>query len=362
MNNKGFTLIELMTAMAISSFVAIAGISLFSTTNWAYKVNEDVVEAQESGRMAMDMVAKDIRGAGFGLPAPPFSLTFAGLSATPTALPNPLTSIITVSNSSNTPDSITILGIGYQAGTLVRDAVAPSCNQSTDQYICMDSVGSANSFFSGNGPYTYQPNRQYISINGTTFIQLAGAQLDSDRAAGRLALNTAVNILDRDYPDNTPVYIIQAVNYSIDTTATGCSATNPCLAMRDYSMLRGGTTPGERVVLSENIEDLQFAYATDTDLDGRIDYDESLPYTDATAFYFSQTGPTALPASSVTGILGVRANIVAMARNRDPKSGQFNKECREDRANDAGCTGASDGFRRRVFSRLIKIRNLKNTL
>lgn len=351
MDNKGFTLVELMTAMAISSFVALAGISLFTTTNWAYKVNEDVVEAQESGRMAMDMLAKDIRAGGFGLPAPPFSLTFTGLSAIPTPLPATLTSIITVSNSSTAPDSITILGIGYEAGTLSIGANT-DCNNGSTGKLCLNSVAG---FLAGGN---YQSNRRYISLNGTTFIELATAQLET--ALNKLALLTP-STLDRDYPDGTPVYIIQAVNYSIDTTATGCSITNPCLVMRDYSMLRGGTVPGERVVLAENIEDLQFAYGTDTNLDGRIDYAGA--YTDTSAFYFSRTGPTALAASDVTGILGVRANIVAMTRNRDSKGGLFNKECREDRANDAACTGAaSDSFRRRVFSRLVKIRNLKNTL
>lgn len=332
MNNKGFTLVEVLVAMAIASVVGMAGVSLFSSSNWAYKFNEDVADAQQNVRVSSDRLVKDIRTAGFGLPDPPFSLSFTGLSTTPTVLPNPLTSPITVSNSATAPDSITILGIGELAGTLSIGGNT-DCNNGSRSKICMNSVAS---FLSGG---SYQSNRRYISLNGTTFIELATTQTET--GVNKLTLLTPSS-LDRDYPDGTPVYIVQAVNYSIDTTATGCSTSSPCLVSRDYTMIRGGGSPGERVIVAESIEDLQFAYGIDlVPRDGKIDY--TAPYATA-AFLNNPADPSS--------IIAVRASMVAKAKNADPKGGSFTRPLLEDHP-----ASAADAFRRRVLTKMIKMRN-----
>ncbi|OGQ73587.1 MAG: hypothetical protein A2235_02615 [Deltaproteobacteria bacterium RIFOXYA2_FULL_42_10] len=366
---KGFSLVELLISMVIATVVGLAGFVIFSTSNWSYKVQEDVAEAQQNVRVAMDTLAKDIRTAGFGLPDPPFSLSFTGLTITPTALPNPLTAPITVSNDSDGPDSITILGIGFLAGTLENDADNDgteddlNCNGTSDSMICLDRAESANNFFSGGGPYTYRPNRRYISLNGSTFLELGGAQTDANRAAGKLVLSGDYT-LDRNYADGTAVYIIQAINYSIDTdnTLAGCSATNPCLVTRDYTMLRGGTDPGGREVLVENIEDLQLAYGIDANpMDGTIDDtdDNDDGGFTGTDYRFSEALDAAI--TDPMSIIAVRLNVVAMTRNTDPKGASgFRKQCLEDRSGDATCTGAQpDGYRRRSLTKIIKIRNPK---
>ena len=368
---QGFSLVELLISMAIASVVGMAGYVIFSSSNWSYKVQEDVSEAQQNVRVAMERLAGDVRTAGFGLPDPPFSLTFTGLSTTFVGQSGnsiTLTSPITVSNSAAVPDTITILGIGYEAGVLENDANDDgiednnSCNGAGDGLICLGSANSANNFFTGSGPYTYETNRRYISLNGAAFIELANAQTDANRSAGMLSLGTPAT-LDRNYPDGTSVYIIQAVQYTINDTApflTGCSATNPCLVSADTTMLRGGSTPGAREVLAENIEDIQFAYGIDVSpRDGMIDY--TSPYSDG-AFVFSATGAAAL--SDPSSIIAVKANIVAKTRNQDPKGATgFKSQCFEDRLVDAGttnCTGAvSDGYRRRALTKIIKLRNPK---
>lgn len=358
MNEKGFSLVELLVAMLVASFVGLAGVMVFTTGNRFYKAQEAVGEAQQNARVAMERLAKDIRMAGFGLPDPPFSLDFSGLSSTPTSLPNPLTSPITVSNSvSGTgmdsrligTDSITILGIGYEAGTL-RKGINTDCNDSGKSLICLDNNSVTKYFFTGSGTYAYQPNRRYISLNGTTFIELAITQTDANRAVDKLALlNPAA--LARNYPDGTPVYIIQAINYSIDTDSAldGCSPSNPCLVSRDYAMLRGGTTPGGRQIVAENIEDIQFAYGIDASpKDGKIDYTGT--YSDATAFYFSAGGPTVLLDPS--NIIAVKTSVVGRTRDPDQSGGSFTHPALEDHA-----SGTPDGYRRRVLTKVIKLRN-----
>ena len=62
---RGFTIVELLVAMAVASLVAMSGFALFSQSNWSYQVQENVGEAQQNARIAVDRIAKDIRTAGF---------------------------------------------------------------------------------------------------------------------------------------------------------------------------------------------------------------------------------------------------------------------------------------------------------
>ncbi|MBI5236390.1 MAG: PilW family protein [Deltaproteobacteria bacterium] len=353
----GFTLIELLAAMGLAAVVALIGYVLFSSSNWSYKFQEDVSEAQQTVRFAMDSrFSRDIKTAGFGLPDPPFSLTFTGIT-------NPITSPVVVTNSATGPDSITIIGIGFAAGTLLQGGNL-DCNVSAAGKICLDNdatgATNANNFFlNSSGTFTYVPNRRYISLSGSNaMIELASTQSDAERAAGKVALFSPAT-LDRAYPDGTSVYIIQAVQYSISTTtvttANDCTPDNPCLVSTDYTLLRGGAVPGDGQVIAENIEDIQFAYGIDASpKDGIIDDSGGA----TTAYEADDFSNAPVDASS---IIAIRANIVARTSSKglSLKTGAvYNRICLEDRSTDAGCTGAAkDGYRRRSLTKLIKLRN-----
>jgi prepilin-type N-terminal cleavage/methylation domain-containing protein len=324
-NQRGFTLVELLIAMALASVVGMAGVSLFSTSNWAYKVNEDVAEAQQNVRVSMERIAKDIRVAGFGLPDPPFTISIGGQNWT-----SPIT--VTTSGGSGGSDSITILGIGYEAGTLTQGA-ATDCNVGATSKICLDSVASANNFFSTDLT-TFMTSRKYVSLNGSTFIELSNTQ--TERADKKLTLGTP-STLGRTYPDGTPVYIIQAVQYTINDAApflAGCSASNPCLASLDFTGLRGGTG-NDRQVFAQNIEDIQFAYGVDADRDGRMD--SSILSND--------------PADD-SSIVAVRTTVVAKTSTKDMKGSTFTRSAIEDHS-----ASAPDNYRRRALTKIIKLRN-----
>ncbi len=305
---RGFGLVELLVAMAISAVVGLAAYSIFSTTNWNYMVQEEVVESQQNVRAAMDWLVRDVRLTGFGLPDPPFSLDIDGSS---------YTSAITVGNSASGPDSITLLGIGSQVGTLQSDPLL-GCNTDGATTICLSSVAD---FFDASN--NFRDDRRYISLDGIKFLELQQGQALNGT---QLTLGFP-GLLDRAYGDGTPVYVIQAIEYSIQPDGN-----SSFLAMKDHTGLRTGGAVNRR--LADHIEDFQVAY------------------TEKGSSTFSST-----PADP-DEILQVRANIVARTAHEDPKGGPFSKECLEDRATDTGCTGAAeDGYRRRVLSRVVKIRN-----
>ncbi|HSQ91098.1 MAG TPA: prepilin-type N-terminal cleavage/methylation domain-containing protein, partial [Nitrospiraceae bacterium] len=64
----GFTLVELMVGMIIASVIVAAGFTILTTTNKSLQANEQVVDMQQNVRMAMEMLTRYIKSAGFGSP------------------------------------------------------------------------------------------------------------------------------------------------------------------------------------------------------------------------------------------------------------------------------------------------------
>lgn len=62
---NGFTLLELMLALAIGSIVMASVYTAFLSQHRSYNAQENVVEMQQNLRVAMDLLVYDIRSAGY---------------------------------------------------------------------------------------------------------------------------------------------------------------------------------------------------------------------------------------------------------------------------------------------------------
>lgn len=76
---RGFTLVELMVGLAVGLFVALAAISIFVSTRTLQTVSSAESRMGENSRLAMELLRKDFRSAGFQgcnprLEGPPVSL------------------------------------------------------------------------------------------------------------------------------------------------------------------------------------------------------------------------------------------------------------------------------------------------
>src|SRR5437667_12867363 len=62
---SGFTLVELLIAMAISGIVLGAAVNTFIAQRWSYALQEQVTEMTQGTRAAMELVTREVRMAGY---------------------------------------------------------------------------------------------------------------------------------------------------------------------------------------------------------------------------------------------------------------------------------------------------------
>ena len=68
---RGFTMVEILVALTISTFLMAGVIQLFIGSKQAYRFHDAASRLQENGRLAIDTMARDIRMAGYQFPPPP---------------------------------------------------------------------------------------------------------------------------------------------------------------------------------------------------------------------------------------------------------------------------------------------------
>ena len=65
LSKKGFTLVEMLVALAVSSIIVAATFASFELIQKQYKKNIDVAELHTSGRAIMTILEREIRMAGY---------------------------------------------------------------------------------------------------------------------------------------------------------------------------------------------------------------------------------------------------------------------------------------------------------
>ena len=64
-NDRGFSIVELLVAMAISLLLLAGVVSIFVSSKSSYETNERLSRIQENGRFALDSIMTDLRASGF---------------------------------------------------------------------------------------------------------------------------------------------------------------------------------------------------------------------------------------------------------------------------------------------------------
>ena len=301
MNERGVTLIELMIALVITVLAATAGYALFENTFNFSVLHGRTAEMQRETRIAMDIMSRDIRNAGFGVIEP---LTGAILSSPiqtgNNVDPDP-------EGNANRLDRITLTGGFQSVGTLNAIAVNGTAQITLAFNAGFNPADLVGTTITIEGFY-----------NGTVISQVGATPTFNIAPA-----------LNRDYSTQNSVAMIQTIVYRVALGLGG----EPVL-FRDVDTDNNGIID-QSDILASGIEDLQFAYLLDTGAESN--------------------SPAVVLPPAAPPILAVRISL--LARALDPKIGANAVSTRpalEDHAAGAG----PDRFRRRLITKVAEVRNL----
>jgi len=235
----GFTLIELMVGMAVAVIVVAAAFSLLTTTSKAMRANEQIVDTQQNLRMAMELLVRDVKLAGFGNPGVPVgncSYSIVPSDQTATGL-------------DNGPDSVQMLVPTIRASGTNRWTLSGPTNSSGTTQITLQPGAVADMVSSG------LTVGSYISLSGSATAQVTGL----DASASTINVSIPAPLW---FQQDDPVYLLQCIRYQVvvppDPTNL-CGGNAPCLTRG----VAGGAGPNAEAMIAEGIEDLQLAYACD---------------------------------------------------------------------------------------------------
>lgn len=326
---RGFTLIELMVAAAVAGIVLTVMFTMFRTSNRSYVVQDYVAEMQQNLRMAMYHVSRDARMAGCGMNLMT-SITSIQLFDG-TAWRN-VRSISAVNNPGVGPDSIEIFYGDINSGEY--NAVITKGMPDASAELVVDSVSD------------FKVNDTVIISDGVTAalfvvstVQPVALKLQHNPAQSPFNPPAAFKAFPNGggYGVGSRLYNFGAsrwITYSIIQTTDPTDPTFPLVVGQPVhptlvADLHDGKPPQ---VVADNIEDMQCFYFMDGTVPDTHD-----------------------PSANPEKIRAVRITLVARTDKQDPESVVFAPLQIEDNNPPAA---PKDGYRRRVLSSIIQVRNM----
>ncbi len=274
-HQQGFTLIEILIAMTIGLILLAGVIQIFTSSKAVYRINEAQSRLQENGRFGLQVIAKDIRTAGFwgclgdstqvvnnlnagGIVDPAqggINGTEGGIGAPPP------------------PDTITLQGaVGDGLPVNTHNVAAASISTNANNGL------TQNDFF------------LLGDCTRTDLLQITNANPDT---SGTVIFNTGAGAPGNAtkptvaYGSNAALYRTNRVTYSIANGNSG----QPSLFRNEN---------GTNMELVEGVENLQIVYGVDTDADGAANY-----YSDAAT----------VGAATMGDVVSVRVNLTLRSLN-----------------------------------------------
>ncbi|MBS0171715.1 MAG: prepilin-type N-terminal cleavage/methylation domain-containing protein [Nitrospira sp.] len=242
-NQRGFTLVELMAAVLITVVIVAAMMTTVVTSNRANVVNSQVADTQQNVRLAIDLLGRDIKLAGFNYNATDPATTAVGAcSATIGAVTKPvglLPQDQTPTAADTGPDGVSMVLPVMNTNWTLSAAAGGTANAPTfDNSISLSGAAMTEMMAQG------------LAVNSTISIGGAVTKTVKSVTATSIGFGTG-NYVSGQFPIGTPVYLLQCVQYQVvvNTPAT-CGSNAPCL-VRD------------NVPLVDGVEDMQITYACD---------------------------------------------------------------------------------------------------
>ncbi|MFV1982284.1 MAG: PilW family protein [Thiohalomonadales bacterium] len=353
----GVTLIELLIAMAISSILLVGVGSIYSNTKKTYFVQDEFGRLQENARYALDVLAKEIRNAGYvgckslSLLSPNNIVTnqaaFGGTDFSPTNFilghtesggivspPFPSPPINAVQNNT---DALTIRR-GSSCGGYLTGNTSPnnanvqltsSCGFKQNEIVMITDCESADIF-----KITNNPN----DLGGNNAITLVHSN----------AGNTT-NKLSKIYGDKATVLKLQRDTYFITIDPISTNSSLHVLKL----MSQGGVYGVFETLIADNVQSMLIDYGVDLDFVQDTDSDSIGADTFLTAAQIVNQGTNPLNngASLWASVVNLRIRLLM-------QSNDVSDRVRPYQWNGATVTPAADDFRiRQAYTMTINLRN-----
>ena len=341
----GFTLIELMVGMAVSVIVVAAAFTILTTTSKTLRANEQVVDTQQNLRMAMEMLARDFKLAGFGSPGVPIGNCTNGI----------VPADQNTGGADTGPDSVQVLVPTTKASGANRWTLRLPTSTAGTTVITLQPGAVTDMVNSG-----LTANVSYISIGGSATAQVTG--LNATASTLNVAIPPPLWFQTEDR-----VYLLQCIRYRVvpaPDPGNVCGGVAPCLTRGVAGVVAG---PNAEAPIAEGIEDLQLAYACDgcvtainTGIPDRIIDDQNASNTFDQADFLSNLSWTAVPLTP-DKIQLVQVALVA----RQSKADQGFSEANNTMVGSSTLTVTGDhslpadaNHRRRILVKTVETRNV----
>lgn len=325
---NGFTLVELMVAVALLAIVVFYLLQTFTIQHRTYVVVDQVTEVQQNSRVIGSLVERDLRHAGFMVPE---ALSACGVDSTSGPDVLYVSDADAIDPNGQDPNLSANVSAGYDGST------GSELGLTVDD----DRV---------DGVATYDTNGSgAVSSADGDFMPGSGAILTD---LGNPARGTACGIVGSG-GSHTLVNVTFA-------SALGTLTPNPVnlrLVPAHVYTLSGTNLSRNGVLLATDVEDFQVAYFFDTNDDGSIASDGSeYPGSAAYASYGGGGATYSSSAWKADELREIRTNIVVRSSQQDPNQ-NYSEGRFQTTENRAAVTG-SDRFRRRVQTSEVRLRNV----
>ena len=315
----GFSIVELMVAMAMTLVLSAAIVTVFVNNSYSYNQDENYEPKQDDARHALREITFDLSNAGFygDLHVPGNVLYDVGLATAGDCGPVGELNWIYRAVDTGTSTSLSVSAIDNAAAA--DAAAAHSCFGNGEVQPGTDIVSITR--VAGQQATVLSADSAYLRSNGTVGVMFSGTAPD--------APPVVITPPNADWEFRPSIYYIrQFANTPGDGIPTLCR-----------KVLRGGGASMVTECLATGIENLQIEYGVDTTDDGQPN--------------LFVTNPTLAQMQTV-----VSARVFLLARTTDIDTRYTNTKTYS--ISNAPDFVPGDSFHRRVFSTSVSIQNIRS--
>jgi type IV pilus assembly protein PilW len=322
---SGISLVEVMIAMVLGIFLLGSVVQFFVSSRQSNRVHEATSRMQETGRMALEIMARDIRMADFWGCASDITNVVNNLNSAGAGYIDFQTGgLAGIEGGAGVPDTLILRG-GFGTGLNIEPPYGPQASAnlkvSAGNDLQQGDIIMVADCTSGD---IFQISNANPGNSGTVVHNTGSATTPGNYNASNPGCPGAnAHCLSKVYGADASIYSVQQITYTVGTGSEG----EPALFRNGAEFLDG-------------VEDLQILYGEDTDAPGSAG--------EGIANYF-------VPANQVTdmeNVIGVRIAVVARSSHDNLVTGNA-----QSYAVLGDAVSAQDRRIRRVYESTVNIRN-----